>query len=92
MVHTNRAGEQIKKSSVNEILIHNADMAEAVEATINAEKKAQEVKEIAAAEIKAETMEKRASLPPESIKKELSKNKTILKFDLEKIVIKQLKL
>lgn len=82
--YTNQAGEQIKKSSVNEILIHNADMAEAVEATINAEKKAQEVKEIAAAEIKAETMEKRASLPPESIKKELAKNETILKFDLEK--------
>lgn len=82
--YTNQAGKQIKKSSVNEILIHNADMAEAVEATINAEKKAQEVKEIAAAEIKAETMEKRASLPPESIKKELAKNETILKFDLEK--------
>lgn len=82
--YTNQAGEQIKKSSVNEILIHNADMAEAVEATITAEKKAQEVKEIAAAEIKAETMEKRASLPPESIKKELAKNETILKFDLEK--------
>lgn len=82
--YTNQAGEQIKKSSVNEILIHNADMSEAVEATITAEKKAQEVKEIAAAEIKAETMEKRASLPPESIKKELAKNETILKFDLEK--------